>query len=332
LREIDIKFKQIGQIEKFEALNHLKKIHLSTETNYHLNKNIFDNLSLENLSLTNFTFESRLINNLAMLKRLEILECSIRDSNLIKFNRNLECLIVDDNNLIELNLKTFLYQLENLKELTMSGYEWKKFDPNILKDLKNLESCFLSRNETNVIVGEFPNLENLITLDLTFNDISHLNQMVFFNLKSIKYLQLGCNKFADLQPGIFDSLTNLEELALNSNHLKKIRRGLFYSLVNLRSLFLYENDLVELDSDVFENLIQLKTLSLENNKLTELELRIFSQLDQLEFLNLKNNLLTSFDSKILAPLKNLRRLKISKICLAYFILNLEFITLPLIKN
>ena len=313
LHEIFIKFKEIGDIEVFEELKHLKKIHLSTENNYFLNKHVFDNLSnLEDLSLTNFTLESRVINNLTRLKHLEILECSIGDPESIKFNSSLEYLTFDDNNIIELNLTTSLIQLENLKELTMSGYAWGQFNPNVLKDLKKLESCFLSRNEIKTIANQFPYIENLITLDLTFNHIKTLNRMIFNNLLNIKYLQLGCNQFENIQSGIFDSLKNLEELALNSNRLKKIERGLFSKLTNLKSLFLYENDLMELDCDVFENLNHLQTLSLENNKLTKLEHGLFFQLGKLEFLNLKNNLLISFDTKCLVPLKNLRRLKISK--------------------
>ncbi len=322
LSEIDIKFQQIEEIENFEFLKSLKRLQLSVETQCGLSNHVFDNLvELESLSLTNFSLDSSVFCNLTRLKRLEILECSIKDSKLLKFNDNLECLIFDDNILIELDLSKSLFHIDNLKEFTMSGYDFNEFDPSILKNLKTLESWSFSRNEIKVIASEFPSLENLITLDLTFNQLSILRKDIFINVKSIKYLQLGCNHLTELPAGIFDSLTNLEELALNSNKLKKVERGLFSKLINLAALFLYENDLKELDNDIFENLSQLQTLSLENNKLAKLEPGLFSKLEKLNFLNLKNNLLTSLDTKMFISLKNLRRLKISKSFFQTFLKN-----------
>lgn len=129
---------------------------------------------------------------------------------------------------------------------------------------------------------------HLNVLDLSSNEISHLDANVFDDLKNLKKLFLNENNLKEVPEDIFKELTNLEVLFLGNNMFKEVPVNLFKELSNLRDISLIENQLTILPRHLFRNNKNLLYVDLANNKINRIEFD-FNDLPNLEIVGLKGN-------------------------------------------
>lgn len=106
------------------------------------------------------------------------------------------------------------------KSLNIKGNKLEKF-PTAISDAYTLEKLDLSENKIGSIDDDaFDNLENLIELDLSFNELNYLPTSIG-KLTKLKRLNLSGNKISSL-PKEFENLTSLEFLDFDSNPIGRV--------------------------------------------------------------------------------------------------------------
>ena len=188
------------------------------------------------------------------------------------------------------------------------------FDSHCKADLYNSEveiECFRNNDDSytgNVMIF-YP--IGLKSLNISFNNITSLNNRPFMRLHDLEVLNIGSNKIVTLTVGVFWGLDNLQELRLNDNKLKYIHKDSFQGLVNLQILDLGKTNNIESLPDhvcVFQGLSNLKKLCLRYNQLHTLNVGIFQGLVNLTLLNLFDNKLKVLSLGLLAGLSNLNEI------------------------
>lgn len=113
-------------------------------------------------------------------------------------------------------------------------------------------------------------LSNLLSVDLSYNQISSLTSSTFNCLKNVESIRLNNNNISSIDSNSFNNLTNLKFLYLSNNRINQIPQYLFYT-----------------------HLSSLRTIDLSFNFLTEMELWP-TYLPQIIYINLKNNFIQKF--------------------------------------
>ncbi|XP_075430230.1 LOW QUALITY PROTEIN: amphoterin-induced protein 3 [Ascaphus truei] len=106
------------------------------------------------------------------------------------------------------------------------------------------------------------------SLDLSYNNLSHLHNHWLSNLPRLHVLRLSHNRVRRLPARIFQNTTQLRHLDLSSNLLEEIREELFQSLYRLEELLLYNNRITRVDGDAFSHLANIRKIYLSWNLLT----------------------------------------------------------------
>lgn len=186
----------------------------------------------------------------------------------------------------------------------------------------------------------FENMENLKTLDLSFNSLSGSNftKDTFKNLVALEVLYLQGNPIATILARTLDSqaMPNLKFLDLSFCGLVQLRGLADSDIQFLAFLSLRGNLLTEADIDVFQgvsfldkldmrdnpihrinkqpfyHLFHLKELLLDSCQISNLGENAFVGLDNLQVLSLRNNTLSELDWKSLLPLDKLQELILSE--------------------
>jgi internalin A len=177
---------------------------------------------LEHLSLRNNTIKNlpTIVFTLENLKYLnladnQIHEISGRDfMNLI----NIEKVDISYNQITSLPSERIEYP--KCKNLSIKGNRLQKF-PTTFSDVKTLVKLDLSENRISSIEDDaFDGLENLIELDLSFNELTYLPTSLG-KLTKLKKLNLSGNKIGSL-PKEFENLTSLESLDFDGNPIGRV--------------------------------------------------------------------------------------------------------------
>ncbi len=153
-------------------------------------------------------------------------------------------------------------------------------------------------------------LESIISLDLSFRNISELDSNDLNGLTALSMLPLSNNpSLMTLPAGVFDGLSTLSELYLQSNNLTTLTTVVFNDLTALERLDLGDNDLTTLPAGVFGSLTRLTELRLnQNNQLTMLPAGVFDSLIALKELDLGENNLTTLPDGVFDGLARLELL------------------------
>ncbi|XP_069684373.1 adhesion G protein-coupled receptor A3 isoform X2 [Periplaneta americana] len=108
---------------------------------------------------------------------------------------------------------------------------------------------------------------DIFHLDLSDNNITHLQQEAFTYLLSLQKLNLSRSHIYSIENEAFANLTNLKRLDLYGNRLKFINIHTFAGLENLEKLVLSQNFIMKIKEGTFDELISLKQLDLSGNPL-----------------------------------------------------------------
>jgi Leucine-rich repeat (LRR) protein len=166
------------------------------------------------------------------------------------------------------------------------------------------DDCVVKLNSVNNI-HTIPNPDTVKSLDLSNNNLTHLDKNIFNNITNLQELYLGYNKLTYLDKDIFKNLTNLQDLYLYHNNLTHLDKDIFKHLTSLLILNLGYNELTYLDKNIFKHFIHLQYLDLSDNNISSLDNDIFKNLTNLRKLKLSYNKLTTLDNNIFKHLTNL---------------------------
>ncbi|SDI09796.1 small GTP-binding protein domain-containing protein [Chryseobacterium taeanense] len=177
---------------------------------------------LEHLSLKNNTLKElpTIVFTLENIKYLNLADNQINliDGHYFENLMNIEKVDISYNQ-ITLIPEHFI-EYPKCKDLSIKGNRLQVF-PKAISDVYTLEKLDLSENKIASIEDDaFDCLENLIELDLSFNELKYLPTSIG-KLKKLKRLNLSGNKISSL-PKEFENLTSLEFLDFDSNPIGKV--------------------------------------------------------------------------------------------------------------
>ena len=153
----------------------------------------------------------------------------------------------------------------------------------------------------------FPDLIEISTINSSLSRVSRNN---FEGLKQLKFLNLSHNNILHIEPDAFDDLEMLESLDLSDNNMEFIEENLLYKLKSLKKLNLSGNKLHYLHPKTFKHLENLENLTLDGNLLSIIEPFMFRQNRKLQNIDLSNNKIESLSSKFVDHLKELKSINL----------------------
>ncbi|KAJ8922809.1 hypothetical protein NQ315_007844 [Exocentrus adspersus] len=183
---------------------------------------------------------------------------------------------------------------------------------NVIANPQSLRTLDLSYNNVTLLQEhQFQNYTNLVQLNLSRNLINDLPRDVFNNNQSIRKLCLAHNSLKAIPFQVFAPMNELNELDLSYNSLVTFLDHFFKFNKNIEILLLNNNNITKITSNALADLTDLKRLDLSFNSLGILSKGLFDSLVHLQYLNLANNPLTNIASGSFRGLQNMRTLNLS---------------------
>lgn len=177
---------------------------------------------LEHLSLKNNTLKElpTIIFTIQNIKHLNLAENQIHEIKDHYFRNLMDIEKVDISYNQITSIPSERITSPKCKILSIKGNKLKKF-PIAVSDTHSLEKLDLSENQISSIEDDaFDGLENLVELDLSFNELQYLPTSIG-KLKKLKRLNLSGNNISSL-PKEFEHLTSLEFLDFNNNPIGRV--------------------------------------------------------------------------------------------------------------
>lgn len=119
------------------------------------------------------------------------------------------------------------------------------------------------------VPGEMP--VSTVTLDLSHNHITQLEDGAFQGLLQLETLRLAHNQLTAIMPGAFrnSSGAQLRNMDLSSNHLCVLEEHYFQELSGLEELLLFNNRISRVEGRPLAGLTNLRKAYLSHNRLTD---------------------------------------------------------------
>ena len=170
-------------------------------------------------------------------------------------------------------------------------------DYNIFNHQSKLRTLILKDGGFSSLTRQlFMPLSDLISLDLSFDNITTLDSDVFQDLSNLQYLNIDSNQISELpETGLLYNMKSLNYFSIEQNNLTRVPVNIFEGAVNLTYLDIANNKLEYLPEDIFRTTKYLREIYLNNNQLTTLPKTLFWKLRDLNSLHLEKNKLTSID-------------------------------------
>ena len=290
LNTLDISMNTLTKLdtEIFDSLISLEILEMNDCNLTNLNENLFRNLSnLKTLKMNGNNFQS--VTNwflmFAFLKRLEHLELKssklqflskksiseisylrtlkLSDNYLknVNFNeilgknlQNLEVLDLSDCHLNQNFTKDSFRNIDQLRELNLSGNNQVDNISEILKYLTNLEKLILR----NAGLKRLPNVfHDLVELDVSYNHLDNNFTATLVDFDKLQYLNMAYCNLTLISANTFRKMSSMTHLILSGNNLKSLGFDLFLTLPYLESL--------ELNNCQFEGPLNGKLALFENH-------------------------------------------------------------------
>ncbi|KAL3289731.1 hypothetical protein HHI36_023129 [Cryptolaemus montrouzieri] len=190
----------------------------------------------------------------------------------------------------------------------------------------------LSNNKISNLYYALSIYENLITLDLSTNNISFLGSDKFQSQRSLQVLNISYNNIEKLKKDSFNGLKAIVKLDLSYNRLERLHNLTFLELHSLQIIILSGNRITHLESGLFKTTKHLKELVLDDNQLLEIpsavsdavglhrltlsqnliySVNIMPNLSELRFLSIDGNVIRDINHTALTGLPSLERLDLS---------------------
>ena len=188
-------------------------------------------------------------------------------------------------------------------------------EPEQLEDLPqmcNLITMDLSHNNLYQLQPFLATcLGNLRDLIINGNSLEYLPQEIFVTFSNLVHLKLARNRIEVIDKAALRGLRKLTDLDLSDNSLYSPNPGWFQDLEALEKLDLSHNNLHFIQSKVFRYLESLKSLDLSFNHIQHVYMHAFYGLSGLKQLLLNNNHITKIPSESLKIFKRIDLIDIS---------------------
>uniref|UniRef100_A0A8D8TJS1 Protein toll n=2 Tax=Cacopsylla melanoneura TaxID=428564 RepID=A0A8D8TJS1_9HEMI len=244
---------------------------------------------------------------------------------------------ISDNNISALEPGVFQH-LIGLEYLHLSNNKITTLDQDIYKNLTSLTLLAIDNNRLfNLTYDVFTNLPiNLISLNISSNNISVLPSGVFDKLSNLKKLDISNNNISVLPNRVFDHLGMMNEIWANGNTFKEFPDHLFSRTNEIKIIYLQyqrpsraipedfllnvskfeelrESPIKDVPSYLFWNASNLNTIYLTGHKeLVSLPGLLFQDCKELSVLDLSDNGLESLSGYLFMSLKKLSHLNLSR--------------------
>lgn len=210
---------------------------------------------------------------------------------------------------------SFMQYAPRVQILDLHHANIQHIDRGILVCLSNLKEVLLSENQLNAVPDlphtvemlsfsrmkieyvnhtMFKDLNRVISLDLSDNEIRIIEDMSFANMTALQRLNLSGNAVTSLSKnmlpiGVRNASSSLQIVDLSRGTLREIESSSFSSHRQLETLLLNDNALVTVGSNTLEVLINLQTLDLSRNDILDITDGAFSTNAKLQVLHLEHN-------------------------------------------
>lgn len=206
-----------------------------------------------------------------------------------------------------------------ISNLKLSGHIGRGFsfsnlpdpDQNTFSDLTNSSviTLDLSKNRISALQQRlFSQMKEVATIDVSRNSVTQIHRSAFEGLEgNLKVLNLSRNLLGEIYSYTFASLTNLTVLDLSENHIGVLGYGSFRGLRNLKALYLAGNSLRDIGFP--SPLASLQYLFLNDNKLQSLSTFSLTKFaGTVKYLNINNNRLNNLKdvNDFASQMKNLQ--------------------------
>lgn len=136
------------------------------------------------------------------------------------------------------------------------------------QQFKSLQEFFVWFCDLKFVKREnFKDMNELIRLDIVYNQVVDIPEDTFWDLPRLEGLWLQENKIKVLPKKIFKNLVNLKFIAAEGNELEELDRELFRNNPRLEKLYIGKNKIISIGIDV----LQFKEIDFSNNKCIDVE-------------------------------------------------------------
>lgn len=271
------------------------------------------------------------------VEELYLSHCNIKELLPTAFNKmdNVVFISLADNQLKTLPLGIF-DKVETIEELDLSTNNIE----NLPKDIFNKTSLAILNLRYNEITSK-PNFIalDLQKLDLSYNKLVNINELMFANMPSVNSLMLRGNAIRKIHQTALMPLKELRQIDLSFNDLEQISSLIFLNNDDLDVIRINDNPRLkklpldgfiakngdfrvylfdasncafsELGANTFDNMPQLNTLNLAWNNIENIGEGMFNPLTKLVKLDLSNNLIHELNDLIFLQTRALKKLNLA---------------------
>lgn len=235
------------------------------------------------------------------LEQLNLILCELETigENTLKPLRNLHILRLGQNIFNITSLTKLIWKSVELniplRHLNLYDIGLSRMIPKELMQAigaSNISYLSLASNHfDNLLDDSFPEMPNLLELDLRNNYIVGLSNNTFNKLTSLKKLHMGENKLSTIEEGLMIPYLTFLDIAGNSldGFIFSIQDQVFKRMSKLKNLQLAYNNIVCLQAMNLFGLYSLTRLNLRSASIMHIQKKAFTHLSNLTLLNLMYN-------------------------------------------
>lgn len=228
------------------------------------------------------------------------------------------------------------HDMKKLKILDLSRNGLRNIEEGILKGCTNLEELYLDGNNLTAVptvslkgpraikvlslaqnnIGFLPRdsfitlSESLLRLDLSYNELSYMEDNALFNLQHLLFLNISYNSLSRFNSDVFKNVFNLLQLDLSANFFQEFPSNALRHLTYLKLLNISNNLITEIEQTHLSHLTELEVLDLSRNNIGQLGINTFSNLSALTTLDLSLNALRTIEESSFEGLTKLKWLSL----------------------
>lgn len=159
-------------------------------------------------------------------------------------------------------LPTAFSQMKNIIYINLAGNKLTTLPQGLFDKTDTIEELDLSYNKIAALPKNIFNKTSLAILHLKYNEVESNLEFV---TKDVQKLDVSYNKIQNVNNLMFKGIENLSNLMLKGNKIKRIHPAAFVSLKNLRHIDLSFNDLDQINSLTFLKNPDLEVIRINDN-------------------------------------------------------------------